>query len=228
MSSPKAWRPLRQQSQTFCYIFTDKTTSTSSDWDTELLFLVLSTLGWQYSNQMSVQYVVLCGFSDQLVVQTEGAVVLLCVRACIQGGGQCQREGVSVGELPGTRSDVRLQTWDVRGWRGGGGGRRRGGGFGNRPGVPVGEKTIWGCRRELVSGWLSWSAGQWSSLQPTVRGCPGGVGAVGRRGRGEITQRRGKGEGFVFVMRCCLERKNSWQFSLRWHLTTGNQRSSSQ
>lgn len=63
---------------------------------------------------------VLCGFSDQLVVQTEGAVVLLRVRARVQGGGERQWEGVSVGELPDACSDIRLQARDVSG---GGGGR---------------------------------------------------------------------------------------------------------
>lgn len=158
---------------------------------------------------MSVQCVVLCGFSDQLVVQTEGAVVLLRVRARVQGGGQRQREGVAVGELPDAGSDVRLQTRDVSGRRGGGGGGR-GGGFGDRPGVPVGEGPVWGCGRELVSGRLSRSAGQRSPLQPTVGPRPGGVGAVGGRGRREIPQRWGKGEGLVLVMRRCLEGKKSW------------------
>lgn len=64
---------------------------------------------------MSVQCVVLCGFSDQLVVQTKGAVVLLRVGARIQRGGQRQREGVSVGELPDACSAVRLRTREVSG-----------------------------------------------------------------------------------------------------------------
>lgn len=63
---------------------------------------------------MSVQCVVLCGVSDQLVVQTEGAVVLR-VGARVQRGGQRQREGVSVGELPDACSDVRLRTREVSG-----------------------------------------------------------------------------------------------------------------
>lgn len=59
--------------------------------------------------------VCVCVGSDQLVVQTEGAVVLLRVRAVVQRRRQRQGEGVSVGELPDTCSEVDPQAGHVGG-----------------------------------------------------------------------------------------------------------------
>lgn len=158
-------------------------------------------------NQRAVECAVFCGCSDQLVVQTEGAVVL-GVWASVHGGGQCQGEGVPVGEFPDTCSEVPAQTGELGGRRGYRRGWRRGGGsLGNRPGGPVRQGSVWGCRREFIARGLPGCAGQGPPLKPSIRGCPGCVGTVWRRGRGEITQCWGKGKRLVFVMRWCLEGK---------------------
>jgi len=148
--------------------------------------------------------------TDQLLVQAQGAVVLVRVGPRVQSRRQRQGEGVAVGELPDAGSDVHAETGDLggRGCRGGGGRRRRrrrtrrGGGdgrLGNGTGVPVSRGPVRGRRGELPG-----RAGQRPSLQPPVGGGAGSVGAV-RRGRGEIPQCRGEGEGLVFVVRRCLE-----------------------
>lgn len=143
------------------------------------------------------------GGSDQLVVQAQGAVVLLGVGPRLQGGGQRQGQGVPVGELPDACSEVHPQAGHL-GARGGGGGRRAAGGgrFGDGPRVPVGQGSVRGRRGQLVSRGLAGSARQRPPLQPAVRPRPARVGRpVRRRRRGQVPQRWGEGEGLVFVLR---------------------------
>lgn len=66
-------------------------------------------------NQMFSVCVCVSSSSDQLLVQAEGAVVLLRVRAVVQSRGQRQREGVTIRELPHSCSEVASQTGHMGG-----------------------------------------------------------------------------------------------------------------
>lgn len=60
-----------------------------------------------YSKTVSVtDKYVMCFGSDQLVVQTVGAVVGLGLGVVVQSRRQRQGQGVSVGQIPEPRSDV--------------------------------------------------------------------------------------------------------------------------